>query len=161
MKKIILFIVSSLFITSLYAQTKFQELSLTKALELAKSEKKLVFIDCYTSWCGPCKIMAKEVLPQKEVGDFLNELFVCVKYDMEEGEGPELAKKYKVDAYPTFLLLNADGELINSIVGMTPMGGEFIYKVKLALGEISTVKMDSMYAVGNRMTRFVLSYLKA
>ena len=52
MKKIILFIVSSLFITSLYAQTKFQELSLTKALELAKSEKKLVFIDCYTSWCG-------------------------------------------------------------------------------------------------------------
>ena len=87
MKKIILFIVSSLFITSLYAQTKFQELSLTKALELAKSEKKLVFIDCYTSWCGPCKIMAKEVLPQKEVGDFLNELFVCVKYDMEEGEG--------------------------------------------------------------------------
>ena len=161
MKKIILFIVSSLFITSLYAQTKFQELSLTKALELAKSEKKLVFIDCYTSWCGPCKIMAKEVLPQKEVGDFLNELFVCVKYDMEEGEGPELAKKYKVDAYPTFLLLNADGDLINSIVGMTPMGGEFIYKVKLALGEISTVKMDSMYAVGNRMTRFVLSYLKA
>ena len=110
MKKIILFIVSSLFITSLYAQTKFQELSLTKALELAKSEKKLVFIDCYTSWCGPCKIMAKEVLPQKEVGDFLNELFVCVKYDMEEGEGPELAKKYKVDAYPTFLLLNADGD---------------------------------------------------
>lgn len=61
----------------------------------------------------------------------------------------------------TFLLLNADGDLINSIVGMTPMGGEFIYKVKLALGEISTVKMDSMYAVGNRMTRFVLSYLKA
>ena len=92
MKKIILFIVSSLFITSLYAQTKFQELSLTKALELAKSEKKLVFIDCYTSWCGPCKIMAKEVLPQKEVGDFLNELFVCVKYDTgADKDGSELA----------------------------------------------------------------------
>ena len=44
---------------------------------------------------------------------------------------------------------------------MTPSGQEFVYKVKLALGEISTVKMDSMYAAGNRMSRFVLSYLKA
>lgn len=137
-----------------FAQTNFQDLSLVKALELAKSEKKLVFIDCYTSWCGPCKIMAKEVLPQKEVGDFLNERFVCVKYDMEEGEGPEIAKRYKVDAYPTFLLLNADGDLINPIVGMTPAGGEFIYKVKLALGEISTVKMDSLYAAGESNDSF-------
>ena len=80
---------------------------------------------------------------------------------MEKGEGPEIAKKYRVNAYPTFLLVNADGSLINSIVGMTPSGQEFIYKVKLALGEISTVKMDSLYATGNRMSRFVLSYLKA
>ena len=148
MKKFVLLYVCMFLMIPVFAQTNFQDLSLVKALELAKSEKKLVFIDCYTSWCGPCKIMAKEVLPQKEVGDFLNERFVCVKYDMEEGEGPEIAKRYKVDAYPTFL-------------GMTPAGGEFIYKVKLALGEISTVKMDSLYAAGNRMTRFVLSYLKA
>ena len=161
MKKFVLLYVCMFLMIPVFAQTNFQDLSLVKALELAKSEKKLVFIDCYTSWCGPCKIMAKEVLPQKEVGDFLNERFVCVKYDMEEGEGPEIAKRYKVDAYPTFLLLNADGDLINPIVGMTPAGGEFIYKVKLALGEISTVKMDSLYAAGNRMTRFVLSYLKA
>ena len=161
MKKFVLLYVCMFLIIPVFAQTNFQDLSLVKALEKAKSENKLVFIDCYTSWCGPCKIMAKEVLPQKEVGDFLNERFVSVKYDMEKGEGPEIAKKYKVDAYPTFLLLNADGSLLNSIVGMTPTGGEFIYKVKLALGEISTVKMDSVYAAGNRMTRFVLSYLKA
>ena len=105
--------------------------------------------------------MAKEILPLKEVGDFLNERFVCVKYDMEKGEGAVIAKKYRVDAYPTFLLVNADGSLINPIVGMTSSGQEFVYKVKLALGEISTVKMDSLYAIGNRMSRFVLSYLKA
>ncbi|WP_303223941.1 thioredoxin family protein, partial [Butyricimonas faecihominis] len=107
MKKFVLLYVCMFLMIPVFAQTNFQDLSLVKALELAKSEKKLVFIDCYTSWCGPCKIMAKEVLPQKEVGDFLNERFVCVKYDMEEGEGPEIAKRYKVDAYPTFLLLNA------------------------------------------------------
>ena len=72
----------------------------------------MVLVDCYTSWCGPCKIMASKILPQKEVGDFLNERFVCVKYDMEKGEGPEIAKKYGVEAYPTFLLLRADGTLL-------------------------------------------------
>ena len=161
MKKFVLLYVYMFLMVPVFAQTNFQELALGKALEKAKGEGKMVFIDCYTSWCGPCKIMAKEVLPLKEVGNFLNERFVCVKYDMEQGEGPEIAKKYRVDAYPTFLLLNADGSLINSIVGMTPSGQEFVYKVKLALGEISTVKMDSMYAAGNRMSRFVLSYLKA
>ena len=161
MKSFVLLYVCTFLMLPLFAQTNFQELSLEKALEKAKSENKMVFVDCYTSWCGPCKIMAKEILPLEEVGDFLNERFVCVKYDMEKGEGPEIAKKYKVDAYPTFLLLNADGSLINPIVGMTPEGAEFIYKMKLALGEISTVKMDSVYAAGNRMSRFVLSYLKA
>ena len=161
MKKFVLLYIYIFLMLPVFAQTNFQELGLEKALEKAKGEGKMVFIDCYTSWCGPCKIMAKEVLPLKEVGNFLNERFVCVKYDMEQGEGPEIAKKYRVDAYPTFLLLNADGSLINSIVGMTPSGQEFVYKVKLALGEISTVKMDSMYAAGNRMSRFVLSYLKA
>ena len=161
MKKLLLIYVGIFCSVLVFGQTNFQKLTLDEACTKAKAEKKLVFVDLYTSWCAPCKMMADKVFPDVKLGAFMNERFVCVKYDMEEGEGPELAKKYKVDAYPTFLLLNADGDLINSIVGMTPMGGEFIYKVKLALGEISTVKMDSMYAVGNRMTRFVLSYLKA
>ena len=161
MKKFVLLFIYVFLMLPVFAQTNFQELSLEKALEKAKGEGKMVFIDCYTSWCGPCKIMAKEILLLKEVGDFLNERFVCVKYDMEKGEGAVIAKKYRVDAYPTVLLVNADGSLINPIVGMTPSGQEFVYKVKLALGEISTVKMDSLYAAGNRMSRFVLSYLKA
>ena len=98
MKKFVLLFIYMFLIVHVFAQTNFQELSLEKALEKAKGEGKgkMVFIDSYTSWCGPCKIMAKEVLPLKEVGDFLNERFVCVKYDMEKGEGPEIAKKYRV-----------------------------------------------------------------
>ena len=161
MKKFVLLFFCMFLMVRLFAQTNFRELNLAKALESANSEGKMVLVDCYTSWCGPCKIMASKILPQKEVGDFLNERFVCVKYDMEKGEGPEIAKKYGVEAYPTFLLLRADGTLIQPLVGMTSTGEEFVYKVKLALGDISTVKMDSLYASGNRMTRFVLSYLKA
>ena len=161
MKKFVLLFFCMFLMVRLFAQTNFRELNLAKALESANSEGKMVLVDCYTSWCGPCKIMASKILPLKEVGDFLNERFVCVKYDMEKEEGPEIAKKYGVEAYPTFLLLRADGTLIQPLVGMTSTGEEFVYKVKLALGDISTVKMDSLYASGNRMTRFVLSYLKA
>ncbi|WP_065220661.1 MULTISPECIES: thioredoxin family protein [Butyricimonas] len=161
MKKLVLLFFCMFLMSFLFAQTNFQELDLAGALEKAKGEGKMVLVDCYTSWCGPCKMMASKILPLKEVGDFLNERFVCVKYDMEKGEGPEIAKKYGVEAYPTFLLLKADGTLIQPLVGMTTTGEEFVYKVKLALGDISTVKMDSLYANGHRMTRFVLSYLKA
>ena len=97
MKKFVLLFFCMFLMVRLFAQTNFRELNLAKALESANSEGKMVLVDCYTSWCGPCKIMASKILPQKEVGDFLNERFVCVKYDMEKGEGPEIAKKYNCE----------------------------------------------------------------
>ena len=129
MKKFVLLFIYVFLMLPVFAQTNFQELSLEKALEKAKGEGKMVFIDCYTSWCGPCKIMAKGILLLKEVGDFLNERFVCVKYDMEKGEGKELSKQFKIRAYPTFLLLNPEGKETYRVVG----GGElqeFILRVK-------------------------------
>ena len=56
-------------------------------LQLAKKENKLIFMDCYTSWCGPCKALAKNVFTQEKVGDFFNPRFINVKYDMEKGDG--------------------------------------------------------------------------
>ena len=61
MKKIILLLSCIFVMTSMSAQTSFQELTLEKALEQAKVENKYVFIDCYTSWCGPCKMMAGHI----------------------------------------------------------------------------------------------------
>ena len=67
-----------------------------KVLKKAKKEKTLIFIDCYTSWCGPCKYMTETIFPQEKAGEFFNPKFVCVKFDMEKGEGPELAKRFVV-----------------------------------------------------------------
>ncbi len=95
----------------------FEGLKFEEALAKAKAENKLVFMDCYTSWCGPCRMMDKDVFPLAEAGAYFNPNFVCIKKDMENGEGPELAKRYKVSAFPTMLILNPEGEVLHTILG--------------------------------------------
>jgi thioredoxin-related protein len=89
-------------------------------LAKAKTENKVIFMDAYTTWCGPCKKMAADVFPQKEVGDYFNKQFVNVKMDMEKGEGVDLAKKYKIRAYPTYLFIDGNGELVHKSSGLMP-----------------------------------------
>ena len=107
----------------------FTSATFDELLAKAKAENKLVFIDGYTSWCGPCKMLAKQTFPQKEVGAYMNPRFVSAQIDMERGEGPELAKHFNVSAYPTMLILRPDGTLVDKIVGfLAPL--PFLNKVK-------------------------------
>jgi len=161
MKKFVLLFTCMFFVVFSFAQTDFQDLSLDKALEKAKVENKLVFMDCYTSWCGPCKMMAEKILPLKEVGEYMNGRFVCIKVDMEKGEGPKLAQKYQVSAYPTFLVIKTDGTVMHRIVGGTLDGKEFIRKVDGAFDQNSAASMSAEYMAGNRKMEFLLKYTKA
>ncbi|EJL69462.1 thioredoxin family protein [Chryseobacterium populi] len=115
-------IVSGLFIfltILLFAQEsiQFQEIPFKDLITKAKKENKLVFIDAYASWCGPCKMMEKNVFTKKSVGDYYNTNFVNARFDMEKGEGREIAAKYGVRSYPTYLFLNGDGELVSQNMG--------------------------------------------
>lgn len=113
-------ILSFLFFAALtFAQgIKFEEGSNFKTiLAKAKKENKLVFIDAYAVWCGPCKLMVKNIFPLKPVGDYYNEHFVNAKIDMEKGEGIDLAKKYNVKVFPTYLFINGDGEEVHRTIG--------------------------------------------
>lgn len=137
----------------------FEDLTFEQALEKAKLNRQMVFVDCYTSWCGPCKYMTSTVFPQEKMGDYLNR-FICVKYDMEKGEGPELAKRFGVAAYPTFLLIDMNGNVRHKIVG----GGEpdeFIKRVEEAFDENkATGVLEAKYKAGNREHAFLADYLK-
>lgn len=117
MKKLAIF--SSLFIGVLaFAQgIKFEDSNFSAVLAKAKKENKLVFVDAYASWCGPCKLMVKNIFPLQSVGDFYNSHFVNAKIDMEKGEGIGLAKKYNVKVFPTYLFINGDGEEVHRTLG--------------------------------------------
>jgi thiol:disulfide interchange protein len=91
----------------------------------AKKENKLIFMDAYTSWCAPCRFMAANVFTDQSVGEYYNAHFVNLKVDMENGEGPDLSRRYSVMAYPTLLFIDGNGEVKSRTMGGKP-ASEFI-----------------------------------
>jgi thiol-disulfide isomerase/thioredoxin len=116
----------------------FKDADWKTQLANAKKENKLIFFDAYTTWCGPCKMMAKDVFTKDSVADLFNQTFINVKYDMEKGEGITLKDKFEVSAFPTYLFINGDGEVVHKIVGSAP-AAEFMAEAGKALKPESTV----------------------
>lgn len=99
----------------------FEPMSWQQALDKARAEGKWVFLDAYTTWCGPCKTMSARTFPDSAVGAFFHSRFVSIQVDMEAGEGPKLAERYQVSLYPTLLFIQPDGVLAHRAVGyLTP-----------------------------------------
>lgn len=95
----------------------FIEQDWDKALKQAKAEKKLVFIDIYAIWCGPCKLLKKNTFTDQKVGEFFNKNFVNVSIDGEKGVGPSLAQKYGITAYPSLIVTDGDGKPVLYTMG--------------------------------------------
>ncbi len=96
---------------------KFIENAYSTALKKAKAEHKYIFVDAYTSWCGPCKQLKKTTFKDRETADYFNQNFVNLAVDMEKGEGSNLAAKWEVQEYPTLLILDYDGKVLHRSIG--------------------------------------------
>lgn len=142
-------------------QIEFKDATWKQQLERAKLENKIIFFDAYTSWCGPCKQMAKNVFTKDSVADLFNKSFINVKFDMEKGEGISLSEKYQVSAYPTYLFINANGEVIHKIVGsMSP--NEFINEANNALNPENTIySLAKRFETSNYSKESAIAYLNA
>ena len=101
------------------AKTKFTTTDFSEAFALAESKGLPIFIDFYTSWCGPCKQMDRDVFTQPKVATMLNESFIALKVNAERGEGIQLAREFNIRGYPSLLFLNTQGELIDRLEGYT------------------------------------------
>jgi tetratricopeptide (TPR) repeat protein len=96
-----------------------QEGDFAAALAKAKKEKKYVFIDFYATWCGPCKMMDRQVYTDSAMAKAAAK-YVNRKIDAEKGEGITLAKRYGVAAYPTMVIVDAAGKEVNREQGFRP-----------------------------------------
>lgn len=99
---------------------KVKETTHETVLLEAKTKNKLIFIDFYTTWCGPCKWMDSNVFADAEVATLFNKKFVNYKVDAEDFDGVNLALKYRVDAYPTLVFTDQNGNVLHRIEGMIP-----------------------------------------
>ena len=132
--------------------------TLEQASEKAKKENKLIFLDCYTSWCGPCKKMARDVFPQEQVGAYMNPKFVSIQIDMESEYGAPLAKKLQIQAYPTFVIFNAYAQEIGRFLGGSE-AEEFIKSVEEKSKDNSSAELQARWQNGDRDPQFLQDYL--
>lgn len=91
--------------------------SWSEVLAEANHQHKPIFVDFYTTWCPPCRRMAREAFPNGLVGAKFNQHFISYQVNAEAGEGVSLAKRYAVESYPTALYILPGGELIHRAVG--------------------------------------------
>jgi thiol-disulfide isomerase/thioredoxin len=132
-----------------------------EALEKAKVEEKLIFVDAYAEWCGPCKHMARQVFPQEKVGAFYNRHFINMQIDMEKGMGLEFRKEYPVAAFPTLFFIDANGKVVKKAQGAQKADG-LISLGRSALSEVdNSEEYAKKYEAGEREPEFVYKYVRA
>ena len=101
----------------------FADLSLEAALAKAGETDKMVVVDFFATWCGPCKMMDKETWPQEDVVAWVGKHAILIKVDVDKEEA--VAKDFNITAMPTVVFLKADKSEISRFVGGYP-ASEFI-----------------------------------
>lgn len=92
--------------------------------EEAKRNKKFIFLDCYTTWCGPCKAMDRDIYSSPKVGYYMNNNFISVKVQMDHTkwdskrikrwyvEARDIMNENEVKVFPTYLIFSPKGKMI-------------------------------------------------
>ncbi len=98
------------------------EHGLAAAQKRAKAEKKLIFMDLWAEWCGPCQMLQKKVFPTPTAQAALAKVVpLSIMVESLDGtpnkEGKQLADRFKLNAYPTLLVIDADGKELRRNVG--------------------------------------------
>ncbi|HEY3390242.1 MAG TPA: thioredoxin family protein [Prolixibacteraceae bacterium] len=163
MKKLLLIIPALLFSVLGFSQgIEFEHGTWKEILAKAQQTNKPIFVDVFTTWCGPCKMMDRDIFPLETVGKVYNAGFVCYHLDAEKGDGIEVAKKYEVKAYPTYLFIKADGTLFFRSLGSMEAKA-FLEVSNTALSEFKDPKSlpvwEKEYTDKKNDPKFLLHYM--
>ena len=149
----LLFLFLILSTTLTFAQDKIKWMTMNEALEAQKESPKKIFMDVYTTWCGPCKLLDKNTLSHKDVIAFINKNYYAVKFNAEGNEEitfedftytnpnyqPErkgrnathfFADALRIPGYPSLVFFEENGKLIQAVPGYkTPQELEIYLKM--------------------------------
>jgi thioredoxin 1 len=87
------------------------------ALHQAQVQNKYIFVDAYATWCAPCNLLRATTFRNSKAAAFFNQNFINVEMDMERGDGPDLAERWGIQAYPTLLVLDSNGKPVTEALG--------------------------------------------
>lgn len=111
---------------------KYQSSEFEKIKSVVSKSKKLIFIDFYADWCGPCKYMEKTVFVEKGFIDMLKTKFVAIKVNVDLPESRSICTQYRVDSYPTYIIIDSQGIVKIRLEGATPINN-LLEEMDLAL----------------------------
>ena len=98
-------------------QINFTAATWAEALKQASAQNKLIFVDAYATWCGPCKMLKATTFKNPKAATFYNKNFINTALNMESGKNPYLAQEWGMRAYPTLIVFNSKGQIILNTVG--------------------------------------------
>lgn len=134
-----------------------ENVTIDSLLKKAKKDRKLVFIDAYTTYCIPCQEMAQEIFPNKELGSFMNKNFVSISIQIDRtindtekvkarySEAQFIKSKYQIEVFPTYIFIKPDGKLLYKFFGKTSNMQEFLEHANRAIsaeGELAQIRQD-------------------
>lgn len=163
MKKILFAVVFSLMALGAFAQNKALFLDnepWEKVFKQAKKANKMVFVDCYTSWCVPCKHLMNDIFPQEKVSNYLKSKFICAKYDIEKENGKAFTELYpnRISAIPTMFIIDTEGNLLHVIRGAKE-ADDLLSMIEEGLAGKPLYELEKEYQEGERDLSFMQRYL--
>jgi thiol-disulfide isomerase/thioredoxin len=152
--------ISALQIPAMATGIKFENIGLEQALSKAKEQNKLVFIDIYATWCGPCKYLSKVTFKDESLGEFMNEHFINIKLDGEKGDGDQLMVDFELNSFPTMLILDPERALKKKMIGASD-AEELISEVRGVVfpEETAIFQMTQNYNNGERSREFLSEFI--
>lgn len=157
----ILYSFSSLIAQDTNTHILFDNSSWAALLQQAKATDKLIFVDAYTTWCGPCKTMAREVFTDSTIAKFYNDHFINTQINAEQGEGVIFSRKYRVRAYPSLFFINGNGEVVHQATGFHGVA-DFKRLGETALSpDGGLLEWNRRYKKGERSPEFLLKLILA
>ena len=134
----------------------------------AMTENKYILVDCFTTWCGPCRYMRTTIFPQQEAGDFFNDKFISVEVQLDTtakdndhvkewyADAHGIMTQYAIRAFPTYLIFAPDGRVLHRIVGGRSTVKEFIATTRQAFDTTKQYYTQyAQYAQGRRDSAFL------